>query len=79
MIDARALALLQDVLRRESRSLLQYVREAFPWTTPEERELLAKLRQLTDEERAQLDKDRAALQGRQARGTWNRTRCRRRV
>jgi hypothetical protein len=51
VIDARAVALLQDVLRRESRSLLQYVREAFPWTTPQERELLDKLRQLTDEER----------------------------
>jgi hypothetical protein len=29
---------------------LQYVHEAYPWTTPRERELLAKLAQLTAEE-----------------------------
>ena len=51
MIDARTVALVQDVIRREGRSFLQYVREAYPWATPRERELLAKLRELTDEER----------------------------
>ena len=51
MIDARTVALVQDVLRREGRSLLQYVREAYPWATPRLRELLDKLKQLSDEER----------------------------
>jgi hypothetical protein len=50
VIDAGTVALVQDVIRREGRSLLQYVREAYPWATPRERELLAKLRELTDEE-----------------------------
>ncbi len=52
MIDARTVAVVQEALRREGRSLLQYVREAYPWTTPREREMLAKLAQLADEENA---------------------------
>jgi hypothetical protein len=51
VIDARTVALVQDVIRHEGRSFLQYVREAYPWTTPAGRELLSKLQQLTDEER----------------------------
>jgi hypothetical protein len=51
MIDSRAQAVLQGVLRRESLSLLQYVSEAFPWAGPEDREALAKFRQLTEEDR----------------------------
>jgi hypothetical protein len=50
-MDARTVALVQDVIRREGRSFLQYVREAFPWATPRDHELLTKLRELTDEER----------------------------
>jgi rubrerythrin len=49
--DAPTEAVLQDIVRRESRSLLQYVADAFPWTTEEERGVLATLRQLIDEER----------------------------
>jgi rubrerythrin len=49
--DARTAAILQDVLRREGRSLLQYVSEAFPWATAEERAALAALQKLIDEER----------------------------
>lgn len=53
MIDVPTAALLQNILRRESRSLLQYVSEAFPWTTVEERGALANLRKLiTDEQTA---------------------------
>ena len=51
MIDVGGQAILQDILRRESRSLLQYVSEAFPWTTPAERATLASLQELIEEER----------------------------
>ncbi|HXG12512.1 MAG TPA: hypothetical protein VNK04_22340 [Gemmataceae bacterium] len=51
MIDSRTAALLQDIVRRESRSLLQYVSEAFPWVTPEERAALAELQKMINEER----------------------------
>ena len=51
MIDAAGQALLQDIVRRESRSLLQYISEAFPWTTREERAALATLQGMIDEER----------------------------
>lgn len=33
MIDAASQAVLQDILRRESRSFLAYIGDAFPWTT----------------------------------------------
>lgn len=51
MIDAPTQSLVCDVIRRESRSLLQYVADAYPWTTPEARETLAGLMRLIDEER----------------------------
>lgn len=35
MIDAETQAVLQDILRRESRSLLSYIGDAYPWTTTE--------------------------------------------
>jgi hypothetical protein len=54
MIDAPTAALLLDVLRRESRSLLQYVSETFPWPTPEGREALTRLEGLIAEERRGL-------------------------
>jgi hypothetical protein len=51
MIDARTEKLLHEIVRREGRSLLQYVSEAFPWTTFEERDALTQLQKLTTEER----------------------------
>lgn len=51
MIDARDSALLKDVLRRESRSFLQYVADAFPWTTSNENDALGTLQKLIEEER----------------------------
>lgn len=51
MIDARDSALLKDVLRRESRSFLQYFADSFPWTTSNEDDALGKLQKLIEEER----------------------------
>jgi hypothetical protein len=51
VIDARDSALLKDVLRRESRSFLQYFADSFPWTTSNENDALGKLQKLTEEER----------------------------
>ncbi len=50
MTDAATQPLLQAVLRRESLSLLQYIRDAFPWTAVGEEEAWAKLRQVVEED-----------------------------
>jgi hypothetical protein len=50
-MDARTVRVLQDLVRRESRSLLQYVSDAFPWTTREERAALGELQAIVEEER----------------------------
>ncbi len=50
-MDSATAALLSNVTARESRSLLQYVAESYPWTTPEEQGVLARLDQLITEER----------------------------
>jgi hypothetical protein len=54
VIDATSQKTLQVILRREGRSLLQYVRDSFPWITLEERTPLQRLRQLIDAESADL-------------------------
>jgi hypothetical protein len=51
VIDRDAYLLLQDVIRREGRSFLQYAGESFPWSTAEDRETVAKVRALISEER----------------------------
>jgi hypothetical protein len=51
VIDARTTRVLQDLVRRESRSLLQYVSDAFPWTTRQERAAVAELQTIVEEER----------------------------
>src|SRR6266852_6879227 len=43
--------MLEDIVRRESRSLLQYVSDSYPWTTPQERDTLAQIRGMIEEER----------------------------
>jgi hypothetical protein len=50
MIDARTQHLLQAVLRRQVLSLLQYVRDAFPWVGAGEGPLLAQVRQVMNED-----------------------------
>jgi hypothetical protein len=49
-MDSVTLALLHDILRRESRSLLQYISEAFPWTSAREQDALARIQGLVAEE-----------------------------
>ncbi|HTU19935.1 MAG TPA: hypothetical protein VMG10_17865 [Gemmataceae bacterium] len=51
MIDPRTQTLLQDILRRESRSVLIYVADAYPWATATETKALTTLQQLIAAER----------------------------
>jgi hypothetical protein len=51
MLDAATRARLQELLRRESRSFLQYISDSFPWTTSEEKDALTQLQLLAEEER----------------------------
>src|SRR5712692_11577422 len=51
MLDARTQTRLQEILRRESRSFLQYVSDSVPWTRPGEKDALAQLQTLIEEER----------------------------
>jgi len=51
VIDAETYSRLEDIVRRESRSLLQYVGDSFPWITSEEPDLLAQIRVMIEEER----------------------------
>jgi len=50
VIDPASQAVLADVFRRTRRSLLQYVRDSFPWTTPGKDEGLTRLHELAREE-----------------------------
>ena len=50
MIDAQTQALLQEVLRREGRSELMYVAEAYPWTAARGHAALGALQALIREE-----------------------------
>jgi len=51
MIDPQTAAHLQALVRREGRSLLQYLGDAFPWTKSNEQEHLCQLHGLVQEER----------------------------
>jgi hypothetical protein len=50
MISNMTAAVLRDIIRRESRSLLQYVHDSYPWATSEEEAAQVELRTLIDEE-----------------------------
>jgi hypothetical protein len=50
-MDSHTQTVLQDILRRESRSALLYADEAYPWTTVSEEKALASLRQIIAAER----------------------------
>jgi hypothetical protein len=51
VIDAHSQRLLQEILRRESRSVLTYVAEAYPWTTSTRTKELMDLQQIIAAER----------------------------
>jgi len=51
VIDPHTQHLLQDILRRESRSILTYVAEAYPWTPSMEEKIWTDLQQLIAAER----------------------------
>jgi hypothetical protein len=53
-MDDRTAQLLQLVMRRGSRSLLHYVSEAVPWTGAEDRDTLARVQELIEEDRAAI-------------------------
>ena len=44
MIDPQSQAILKDVVRRESRSLLSYIGDAYPWATAADEIALGRLR-----------------------------------
>lgn len=50
MIDSTTQSRLQEMFRRENRSFLQYVNQMSPWSSPGDRALVAKVRQLAAEE-----------------------------
>jgi hypothetical protein len=53
VIDAQTRDLLQDIVRRESRSVMTYVGNAYPWTTARDSQAVDTTRKLiTDEARA---------------------------
>jgi hypothetical protein len=49
-MDRTTASILQGLVRKEGRSLLQYVSESFPWTTARDREVLATLQDMAKEE-----------------------------
>jgi rubrerythrin len=53
MNDRPTFALIESIFRRESRSLLQYIRDSFPWTPKGEQDVLVQVRQMADEQRAE--------------------------
>jgi hypothetical protein len=55
MIDPRTQALLQHILRRASRSLLQYVSEAYPWVGQNENDVIGQVRRVIEEERQAIE------------------------
>jgi hypothetical protein len=52
MIDGVTAEVVQGIIRRESRSLLQYLPDAFPWTKSGEQQALGQLFTLIEEQRA---------------------------
>ena len=54
MFDTQTQALLQEIFRREGQSFLNYIHDAFPWTSSEGLLTLERLQRLSDSERTAL-------------------------
>lgn len=54
MNSADSLAILDAILRREGRSFVQYVGEAFPWTTARDEQSVTQLQRVVAEDKAAL-------------------------
>jgi hypothetical protein len=52
MMDSLSVSVLKEILCREGRSLLQYVRDAFPWATAAEHAVPAQITAMIDAEQA---------------------------
>jgi hypothetical protein len=52
VIDHDSYVLLQDIIRREGRSFLQYAGESFPWNTPDQQHVVDQIQTMVLEERA---------------------------
>jgi hypothetical protein len=55
MNEARTQAMLQDIVRRASRSMLQYVGESYPWAGDGEADLLGKVQRIIAEEEEAIE------------------------
>jgi hypothetical protein len=49
-MDPQTYSLIADIIRRERRSLLQYVGESYPKITPHQQDVLAQIQKMIDEE-----------------------------
>jgi len=49
-MDPQTYSLIADIIRRESRSLLQYVGESYPTITPDQQDTWSQIRKMIDEE-----------------------------
>jgi hypothetical protein len=54
VIDTSDQALLQQIVRREGRSFLQYIGQAFPWTPPGQESEVTAIRTMAAEEQDEL-------------------------
>jgi hypothetical protein len=66
-MDSATLNVLLGIVRRESRSLLQYVGESDPFATSADGDIAAKIRQIVEEEKAAANALAAQLAGKRHR------------
>ncbi len=70
MIDPQTVERLQEIMRRESLSVLMYVGQAYPWTTARNNAALGELKRIIDEEREAIHALGVFLMRRRASLPW---------